>query len=76
MQDLNQKIEAQNKQLTEVKLVTKVRSENYLVTGKLKNYEENESFELYLPISEEFMKKIVTAEETQNLPEASIWTRS
>ena len=53
-------------QVTEVKMVTKVRSENYLVTGKLKNYEENESFELYLPISEEFMKKIVTAEETQN----------
>ena len=53
-------------QVTEVKMVTKVRSENYLVTGKLKNYEENESFELYLPISEEFMKKIVTAEEKQN----------
>ena len=55
-----------NEQVTEVKMVTKVRSENYLVTGKLKTYEENESFELYLPISEEFMKKIVSAEEKQS----------
>ena len=52
--------------ITELKIVTKVRSENYQVTGKLKKYGENESFVLYLPVSEEFMKKIVTAEESQN----------
>ena len=50
-------------EVEEVKIITKVRSDNYEVTGKLKNYKENESFILYLPVSEEFMKKIVTAEE-------------
>ena len=60
MKNLNeQKISA-------LKIVTKVRSSNYQVTGKLSDYKENESFVLYLPVSEEFMKKIVAAEETQN----------
>ena len=36
------------------------------ITGKLKDYKENESFKLYLPVSEEFMKKIVAAEEEQS----------
>ena len=52
--------------ISELKIVTKVRSSNYQVTGKLSDYKENESFVLYLPVSEEFMKKIVAAEETQN----------
>ena len=55
-----------NSEVSELKIITKVRSSNYEVTGKLKNYEEGESFELYLPISEEFMKKIITAEESQS----------
>ena len=55
----------QKEQVSEVKMVTKVRSENYLVTGKLKTYKDNESFELYLPISEEFVKKIVDARDKQ-----------
>lgn len=53
----------ENNEIQELKIITKVRSENYEVTGKLKNYKDNESFILYLPVSEEFMKKIVTAEE-------------
>ena len=67
-------------EITELKIVTKVRSENYQVTGKLKKYEKNESFTLYLPISEEFMKKIVSAQDEQNFkleidkdPETSSW---
>ena len=60
MSDLN------DGEVTELKIVTKVRSENYQVTGKLNTYDENESFILYLPVSEEFMKKIVSAQETQN----------
>ena len=52
-------------EVTELKIITKVRSENYEVTGKLKKYKENESFILYLPVSEEFIKKIMTAEENQ-----------
>ena len=66
--------------ITELKIITKVRSENYEVTGKLNDYKENESFILYLPVSEEFMKKIVGAQSEQNFkleiekdPETSSW---
>ncbi len=52
--------------ITEINIVNKVRSENYEITGKLKEYSNNEYFKLYLPVSEEFMKKIVAAEETQD----------
>ena len=69
-----------NSEITELKIITKVRSENYELTGKLKDYKENESFVLYLPVSEEFMKKIVTAQGEQNFkleiekdPETSSW---
>ena len=63
----NEFIDHLNKdEVTELKIITKVRSENYEVTGKLKDYEKNESFTLYLPVSEEFMKKIIAAEESKN----------
>ena len=69
-----------NSDITELKIITKVRSENYELTGKLKNYKDNESFILYLPVSEEFMKKIVSAQSEQNFklkiekdPETSSW---
>ena len=69
-----------NSDITELKIITKVRSENYELTGKLKNYKDNESFILYLPVSEEFMKKIVNAQNEQNFkleiekdPETSSW---
>ena len=69
-----------NSDITELKIITKVRSENYEVTGKLRDYEKNESFILYLPVSEEFMKKIVNAQNEQNFkleiekdPETSSW---
>ena len=69
-----------NLEISELKIITKVRSENYEVTGKLNSYEKNESFILYLPVSEEFMKKIVTAQSEQNFklevekdPETSSW---
>ena len=78
-------VDAFNKHLTngevsELNIITKVKSENYQITGKLNNYEENESFILYLPISDEFLSKIVTAGETNNFkltvetdPETSSW---
>jgi len=69
-----------NNEISELEIITKVRSENYEVTGKLKDYEENESFILYLPISDEFIAKIETARETQDFkytntpdPETSSW---
>ena len=52
--------------IEEIEITTKVRSENYQITGKLKEYKDNESFILYLPVSEEFIKKIITAESEQN----------
>ena len=69
-----------NSEITELEIITKVRSENYEVTGKIKDYEENESFILYLPISEEFIRQIETARQTQDFtyentpdPETSSW---
>ena len=66
--------------IDELKIITKVRSDNYEVTGKLKDYKKNESFILYLPISEEFMKKIVDAQSEQKFklevekdPETASW---
>ena len=66
--------------VSELKIITKVRSENYEVTGKLKDYDKNESFILYLPVSEEFIKKIITAQTEQNFklkvekdPETASW---
>ena len=52
--------------IEEITIINKVRSKSYEITGKLKDYKENESFKLYLPVSEEFMKKIVAAEEEQS----------
>ena len=72
--------ELNNNSISELTVVTKVRSENYEITGKLKDYKENVSFKLYLPVSEEFMKKIVTAQEENKFdltiekdPETSSW---
>ena len=66
--------------IDELKIITKVRSDNYEVTGKLKDYDKNESFILYLPVSEEFIKKIVTAQSEQKFkldvekdPETASW---
>jgi len=69
-----------NNNITELKIITKVRSENYEVTGKLKDYDKNESFILYLPISDEFISKIEEARKINNFkyentpdPETSSW---
>ena len=55
-----------SEKISELKIVTKVRSENYEVTGKLDDYAENETFTLYLPVSEEFMKRIMAAGDSQD----------
>jgi len=66
--------------ITELKIITKVRSESYQITGKLKDYKSNESFILYLPVSDEFLSKIINSQETTNFklqveedPETSSW---
>ena len=70
----------ENNKITELQIVTKVRSENYEVTGKIEDYKDNESFILYLPISDEFISQIEEARKTQDFkylntpdPETSSW---
>ena len=69
-----------NNEIKEMKIVTKVRSQNYEITGKLTSYKDNESFILYLPISDEFLSKIIENQQTTNFklkveedPETSSW---
>ena len=75
MKDLN------GGKVTELTITPKVRTETYMLEGKLSDYAENESFILYLPQSEEFISKITAAKEgTSNFvlkintdAEASSW---
>ncbi len=68
--------------ITELTITPKVRTQTYEITGVLKEYKENESFILYIPMSDEFLKQITTASESGNSnftlnvekdPEASEW---
>ena len=55
--------EMNNGKITELEVVTRVSGYTYEATGKLKGYEENEYFMAKLPLSDEVMKKIITASE-------------
>lgn len=66
--------------IEELNITKKVRTETYEITGKNKDYKENEYFKLYLPASDEFLNKIVSGEEIykfaltiKNDPETSSW---
>ena len=66
--------------ITEMKITPKTRTETYEIVGKLDEYKDNETFILYLPVSDEFMSKIVAGEEQYNYKltiendaEASSW---
>ena len=67
-------------EITELNIVPKTRSETYEITGKLKDYDETETFTLIIPKSDEFLSKITAASDknkfTLNVekdPEASEW---
>jgi len=67
-------------EITELTIVRKVRTQTYEISGKVKDFKENESFKLYLPIAEEFISKIIDGQETYNFklkvnndPETSSW---
>ena len=69
-----------NDKIEELNITKKVRTETYEITGKNKDYKENEYFKLYLPASDEFLNKIVSGEEIykfaltiKNDPETSSW---
>ena len=60
----NEFVEEMNKgKITEVEVVTRVNAYTYEATGKLEGYEENEYFFAKLPLSDEVMKKIISASE-------------
>ena len=66
--------------IEEIYIIPKTRSETYEVTGRLKEYDETESFILSLPMSDEFLSKISNAAEKNEFkleiekdPEASEW---
>ena len=70
----------ENEKIEKINIIPKTRTNTYEITGKLKKYSENESFIIYIPMSDEFISKITAAEEKQDLkltiendPEASEW---
>ena len=72
--------ELNENEITELNIVPKTRSETYEITGKLKEYDETESFKLTLPMSDEFLSRITEAADKNNFkidvqkdPEASEW---
>lgn len=72
--------ELNNNEIENLNIVPKTRSETYEITGKLKNYDENETFKLSLPMSDEFLSKITASADKNKFtltvekdPEASEW---
>ena len=66
--------------IEEMNIIPKTRTNTYEITGKLKDYKDNESFVIQLPTSDEFISKIINNEEKNDFklsidtdPEASSW---
>ncbi len=62
--EFNEKLE--DEKITELEIVTRGSAYTYEVTGKLKNYKKNQYFTARLPLSEEVMKRIVDASDSQD----------
>ena len=69
-----------NNEVKEIKVIPIIDGGVYNITGKLKDYKENESFKVVVPYSEEVIKQIITANEkydfkfeNQSDPNNSIW---
>ncbi len=52
-------------EVEEIEVTPRDRAKVYEIRGKLKNYDKNESFYVRVPLSEQVMKKLVEASETQ-----------
>ena len=50
--------ELESNEITELNIIPKISSNTYELTGKLKDYDETETFTLTLPQSDEFLSKI------------------
>ena len=53
-------------EITELEVTPRDRAKVYEITGKLKDYEPNESFFVRVPLSEQVMKRLVDASEVQD----------
>ena len=69
-----------NNEIKEITITPKTRSDLYFIEGKMKNYKDNEKFTVNLPLSDEFISKIVNGEaeygfsvETKQDPESASW---
>ena len=60
-------VELNKNNITELEVTPKERSVVYLLEGKLKGYEENETFSLNVPFSDEVIKEILKTDEEGNL---------
>ncbi|MBQ8681616.1 MAG: ATP-dependent zinc metalloprotease FtsH [Bacilli bacterium] len=72
--------ELESNEITELNIVPKISSDTYEVTGKLKDYDETETFVLTLPKSDEFISKISDASDKNDFiltieedPNSSEW---
>ena len=72
--------ELESNEITELNIIPKISSDTYEVTGKLKDYEETETFILTLPQSDEFLSKITEASDKNDFileieedPNSSEW---
>lgn len=57
---------AEKGNVTEITIIPRSNAYVYEIKGKLKNYNENETFILKVPLAEEVMTKIMSLEETYN----------
>ena len=55
-----------DKDVTELNITLKTRTSTYEITGKLKEYKENETFSIYVPYSDEFINEIMESKELTN----------
>ena len=60
-------VELNKNNVKEVELITRGSAYTYEVRGTLNNYKENESFFARLPLSDEVMKKIISATDENNI---------
>ena len=72
--------ELNNNKVEELTVVPSIEGGVYDVTGKLKDYKDNESFKVRVPLSEEIIKKIVEEQDkydfkmdTKSDPNSSVW---
>ena len=69
-----------NDEVTEITIIPSIDGGVYNITGKLKDYDKNESFSVQAPLSDEVMKDITDANDkydfkisTEKDPNSSMW---